>query len=153
VGRFAVVVCGGGGAGIEGLLRLRRLADDRLDVTLLCPDEQLFYRPDAVLESFAAGRVRRYPIELRLPATLPTASPRRGETALHPLHQQFPLHLRDRGDDRVHAAPGRRAGVDAEVEDAERDAPVLQVVGERGEVGGRPAEPRRFDHDQGVAGA
>jgi sulfide:quinone oxidoreductase len=63
VGRFAVVVCGGGVAGIEGLLRLHRLAGDHVEVTLLCPAEQLFYRPDAVLEPFTGGQVRGYPIE------------------------------------------------------------------------------------------
>lgn len=59
---FAAVICGAGMAGIEGLLRLRRLAGDRADVTLLDPSEQLVYRPLSVLEPFAPGAVRRYPI-------------------------------------------------------------------------------------------
>ena len=59
---FSVVICGGGIAGIEGLLRLRRLAGDRVDVTLLSPDEEFFYRPLTVREPFAPGHVRRYPI-------------------------------------------------------------------------------------------
>jgi sulfide:quinone oxidoreductase len=60
---FAVVICGGGIAGIEGLLRLRRLAGDQLDMILLSPADYLVYRPLAVLEPFAAGAARRYSIE------------------------------------------------------------------------------------------
>ena len=46
----------GGIAGIEGLLRLRRLAGDQLDMILLSPADYLVYRPLAVLEPFAAAR-------------------------------------------------------------------------------------------------
>jgi len=59
---FNVVICGAGVAGIEGLLRLRRLAGDRVRVTLLSPEEQFVYRPLAVLEPFASASVRRYPV-------------------------------------------------------------------------------------------
>jgi sulfide:quinone oxidoreductase len=59
---FSVVICGGGIAGIEGLLRLRKLAGDGVDVTLLSPQDELVYRPMTVREPFAAGRARRYPI-------------------------------------------------------------------------------------------
>ena len=61
--RFQVVICGGGIAGIEGLLRLRRLAGDDLQLTLVSPDPDLVYRALAVLEPFAMGGARRYPIE------------------------------------------------------------------------------------------
>jgi sulfide:quinone oxidoreductase len=61
--RFGVVICGGGVAGVEGLLRLHRLAGDAVEVTLLSPAEHLVYRPLAVLEPFAFGPARRYPIE------------------------------------------------------------------------------------------
>jgi sulfide:quinone oxidoreductase len=61
--RFAVVICGGGIAGVEGLLRLRHLAGDNVDVTLLSPERELIYRPLAVLEPFATGRAHRYPME------------------------------------------------------------------------------------------
>jgi sulfide:quinone oxidoreductase len=62
VARFAAVICGGGVAGIEGLLRLRRLVGDQVDLTLLSPAEYLSYRPLAVLEPFAAGAAPRYSI-------------------------------------------------------------------------------------------
>lgn len=60
---FAVVICGGGIAGIEGLLRLRRLAGDQVDVTLLSPADYLLYRPLAVLEPFTGAAARRYEIQ------------------------------------------------------------------------------------------
>jgi sulfide:quinone oxidoreductase len=60
---FEAVVCGGGIAGVEGLLRLRRLTGDRLRLTLVSPDPDLVYRPLAVRAPFAASGVRRYPLE------------------------------------------------------------------------------------------
>jgi NADH dehydrogenase FAD-containing subunit len=57
---FDVVVCGGGVAGIEGLLRVRRLGGDRMRLTLVSPDRDLVYRPLAVREPFALSGVRRY---------------------------------------------------------------------------------------------
>jgi sulfide:quinone oxidoreductase len=59
---FNVVVCGGGIAGIEGLLRLRRLAGDSVQVTLVSPNEEFVYRPLAVREPFAEASARRYPL-------------------------------------------------------------------------------------------
>lgn len=61
--RLDVLVCGGGIAGIEGLLRLHRLAGDRVSLTLVSPDDELVYRPLAVREPFAAAAARRYPLE------------------------------------------------------------------------------------------
>jgi hypothetical protein len=49
---FRVVICGGGIAGVEGLLRLRRLACDAVDVTLISPQKESVYRPLAVFEPF-----------------------------------------------------------------------------------------------------
>jgi sulfide:quinone oxidoreductase len=62
VERFRVVICGGGIAGLEGLLRLRALAGEALDVTLVAPNEEFRYRPLAVDEPFALRGVRRYPL-------------------------------------------------------------------------------------------
>jgi sulfide:quinone oxidoreductase len=59
---FRVVICGGGIAAAEGLLRLRRLAGDSVDVELIAPNEELVYRPMAVREPFAFGPPRRYPL-------------------------------------------------------------------------------------------
>jgi sulfide:quinone oxidoreductase len=62
VAGFRVVICGGGIAAVEGLLRLRRLAGEDYDVTLLCPAEELRYRPVAVQEPFARPAARRFSI-------------------------------------------------------------------------------------------
>jgi sulfide:quinone oxidoreductase len=59
---FRVVICGGGIAAVEGLLRLRRLAGDSLEVELIAPGAELVYRPMAVREPFAFGPPRRYPL-------------------------------------------------------------------------------------------
>src|SRR4029453_420372 len=57
---FRVVICGGGIAAVEALLRLRRLAGDSLDIELLAPAEERLYPPLAVREPFAFGPPRRY---------------------------------------------------------------------------------------------
>lgn len=61
--RFEVVVCGGGIAGVEGLLRLRRLAGDRMRLTLVSPHPDLVYRPLAVRAPFDGSAARRYSLE------------------------------------------------------------------------------------------
>jgi sulfide:quinone oxidoreductase len=62
VARFSVVVCGGSVARLEAILRLWRLACDRLDITLLSPSDTFRYRPWTVLERFDQVPVRHYPI-------------------------------------------------------------------------------------------
>lgn len=57
-----VVICGGGFAAAEGLLRLHRLAGERVTVTLVAPNEHLIYRPLTVLIPFGGSQVARYPI-------------------------------------------------------------------------------------------
>lgn len=57
---FRVLICGGGIAAVEGLLRLRRLTGDALELTLLAPTEELRYRPMAVQEPFSRPAARRY---------------------------------------------------------------------------------------------
>jgi sulfide:quinone oxidoreductase len=59
---FRVVICGGGIAAVEALLRLRELTGEALDVTLLAPNEELSYRPLAVHEPFSERGIRRYPL-------------------------------------------------------------------------------------------
>jgi sulfide:quinone oxidoreductase len=59
---FRVVICGGGIAAVEALLRLRRLAGDSVEIELIAPNEELVYRPAAVSEPFASGPPRRYPL-------------------------------------------------------------------------------------------
>ena len=60
---FRVVICGGGIAAVEGLLHLRRLAGDAVDIELVAPGDELVYRPLAVREPFAFGPARRYSLQ------------------------------------------------------------------------------------------
>ena len=57
-----VLVVGGGVAGLEALLALRDMAADRVDITLLSPQDEFVYRPLAVAEPFAMGHVHRFPL-------------------------------------------------------------------------------------------
>lgn len=57
-----MVICGGGIAAVEGLVRLRTLAGDALDVRVVAPNEEFRYRPLAVDEPFALRGIRRYPM-------------------------------------------------------------------------------------------
>jgi sulfide:quinone oxidoreductase len=57
-----VLVCGGGVAASEALLRLRKLAGDEVSLTALAPNDEMVYRPTAVREPFAGGGARRYPL-------------------------------------------------------------------------------------------
>lgn len=47
---------------MEGLLRLRRLVGDAVEITIVAPAEELRYRPVAVQEPFSRPGVRRYPL-------------------------------------------------------------------------------------------
>jgi hypothetical protein len=60
---FRVVVCGGGIAAVEGLLRLRRLLGSSVDIDVVAPNDELVMRPLAVRQPFAFGPPSRY--ELR----------------------------------------------------------------------------------------
>jgi sulfide:quinone oxidoreductase len=57
-----VLIVGGGVAALEATLALRSLAEDRVDIELLAPDDQFVYRPMAVAEPFEQGEVRRFPL-------------------------------------------------------------------------------------------
>lgn len=60
MGDFHALICGGGVAALEGLLRLRTLMRDDIEVTLLAPNDDFVYRPLAVREAMAFGPSRRY---------------------------------------------------------------------------------------------
>src|SRR6266542_2535904 len=55
--RLRVLIAGGGVAALEAALALRDLAADRVDVELLAPEPQFWYRPLAVVEPFGTGHV------------------------------------------------------------------------------------------------
>ena len=55
-----VVIAGGGVAALETLIALRDLAHDRVDITLVAPEESFTYRPMTVAEPFAKGHARSY---------------------------------------------------------------------------------------------
>src|SRR5438876_11319361 len=59
-GGLRVLIAGGGVAGLETLLALRALAGDLVDLELLAPDPEFWYRPLAVAEPFDAGRARHF---------------------------------------------------------------------------------------------
>ena len=97
---FRVVICGGGIAAVEGLLRLRRLAGDAVDVDLVAPGDELVYRPLAVREPFAWGAARRYPL-------------RRIARDTHAEWTQDALDWVDPDAQVAHTAEGRRVEYDA----------------------------------------
>jgi sulfide:quinone oxidoreductase len=60
--RFEVLVAGGGVAGLEAAFAVRALAGDRVKITILAPESEFVYRPDAVKEPFTRGFAQRYPL-------------------------------------------------------------------------------------------
>jgi len=52
-----VLIAGGGVAGLEALLALKRLAQERVSIELLAAEPQFWYRPLAVAEPFGLGDV------------------------------------------------------------------------------------------------
>jgi sulfide:quinone oxidoreductase len=57
-----IVIAGGGVAGLEGLLAVRRALRDRAHLTLIAPDPDFSYRPLAVAEPFGLGHAHRVPL-------------------------------------------------------------------------------------------
>jgi sulfide:quinone oxidoreductase len=57
MGRFRVLIAGGGVAALEAALALQHLGEDRLSVALIAPEPRFWYRPLAVVESFGLGRL------------------------------------------------------------------------------------------------
>ena len=60
--RTNVVIAGGGVAAIEGMLALRDLAGDSVDITVVAPQERFTYRPLSVGEPFALGGALHLPL-------------------------------------------------------------------------------------------
>src|SRR5215211_2111221 len=57
-----VLIAGGGIAALEAALGLRDLAEDRVQVELLAPDDDFVYRAMSVAEPFHRGEARRFPL-------------------------------------------------------------------------------------------
>ena len=62
-----MLVAGGGVAALEAMVALRTMAEGEVDVELLSPDQDFFYRPLAVAEPFGRGGALRF--DLRALAT------------------------------------------------------------------------------------
>ena len=58
--RAKVLIAGGGVAALEGLMALRELAGDYVDLELVTPTPEFAYRPLAVAEPFGLGRAHRF---------------------------------------------------------------------------------------------
>jgi sulfide:quinone oxidoreductase len=58
-GRLGVLVVGGGVAALEAMLALRALAEEHVDVTLLCPEREFRYPAESVALPFGRGHVDR----------------------------------------------------------------------------------------------
>ena len=57
---YRVIIAGGGVAGLETMVALRSLAEDRVDVEILAPGHEFVYRALAVAEPFGAGEALRF---------------------------------------------------------------------------------------------
>jgi sulfide:quinone oxidoreductase len=57
-----VLIAGAGPAGLETALALRRLAGDRVSITVLAPEAELVYRPMSVVEPFGGAPARRFSV-------------------------------------------------------------------------------------------
>lgn len=57
-----VLIAGAGVAAFEATLALRALAEDRVDIELLAPDDDFVYRPMSVAEPFGKGEMRQFPV-------------------------------------------------------------------------------------------
>jgi sulfide:quinone oxidoreductase len=57
-----VLIAGGGVAALEATLALRALAEERVDIELLAPDDDFVYRAMSVAEPFHQGEARRFPL-------------------------------------------------------------------------------------------
>ena len=58
--KLHVLVAGGGVAALEAMVALRKLAGELVDVELVSPDTDFFYRPLSVAEPFGLGQALRF---------------------------------------------------------------------------------------------
>jgi len=49
MGRFRLLIAGGGVAALEAALAVRHVAEDRVSVALIAPEPRFWYRPLAVV--------------------------------------------------------------------------------------------------------
>jgi sulfide:quinone oxidoreductase len=75
--KVKVLIAGGGVAALEAALALQSFDDDRLDVRLLAPEPRFWYRPAAVAEPFALGRVSSFEISTLASQAGATSTPGR----------------------------------------------------------------------------
>jgi len=61
--KFRVLIAGGGVAALETALALKQLAGDRVQITVIAPNEEFVYRPMTVREPFSFLGARHYPLE------------------------------------------------------------------------------------------
>jgi sulfide:quinone oxidoreductase len=61
--RCAVLIAGGGVAGVEAALALRELAGERVRLTMIAPGVELVARPMTVREPFGYAGAERYPLQ------------------------------------------------------------------------------------------
>ena len=54
-----IVIAGGGAAGLETMLALRALAGERVDLTLIAPDDEFVFRPLSTEPPYSVGRGRQ----------------------------------------------------------------------------------------------
>jgi len=59
---FQVVIAGGGVAALEATLALRTIAEDRVSIDLIAPEQDFVYRPLAVAEPFRVAETRTFPL-------------------------------------------------------------------------------------------
>jgi sulfide:quinone oxidoreductase len=84
-----VVIVGGGVAGLEALMALRDLAEERVDLTLVAPVPEFTYRPLTVVEPFTfqpAERRALEPIAAELGASFVQAALARVDAGGHTVH-------------------------------------------------------------------
>ncbi|HEU4978813.1 MAG TPA: FAD-dependent oxidoreductase, partial [Solirubrobacteraceae bacterium] len=60
--RLRVLIAGGGVGGLEAMVALRALAQERVELTLLAPEREFTLRALGIQESFGAGHPRSYPL-------------------------------------------------------------------------------------------